>query len=408
MTAIRRQLVAAGALLVLAGAAVRPAGADPAAQVAEIWAQTVSVRGLEPRADPVVELLEREALRAQVATELLPADPGSRRLFVALGLLPPEPEPETLALDLLGAHATGMYSRLDKRVYLAGSESRLGPTDKLALAHELVHALQDQHFDLHRIVPEGADRDRRVAAEALVEGDAMLTMVRWGRRFLTVDDKLGLGEPERAPGAAELAEAPVAVRERVLFPYQQGRTFVQALHARGGDDAVNQAFLDPPISTEQVIHPDKYFAREGPRGVPRPPLAGPLGPTWRSVLSDVLGELYVRVLIEQFASPAEAEAVAAGWGGDSVQLLEDEAGRPVIALATAWDSDADAGEFYNAYGRGIARRFGTSLRRAVEQPSLSRWSTPVGEIQILKTGDQVVLIVAPTGQVLDVAAAQFR
>ena len=414
MIPVPRRASAIAFLLALVVAALEreaPAGAAPGELVAEVWSQVAQVRGLEPRAEVPLEVVDREELRTRLAAELPRTDLAGRRLLVLLGLAPPDLDPESTALDLLGSHATGLYSRTDQRLYLSWPEAQLGGAARVALAHELVHALQDQHFDFKTLLSASTDGDRRAAVRALIEGDAMFTMMRWGRRFLTAEDRLGLVEPERAPGAAELAEAPLVVRDQVLFPYQHGLALVQELHARGGYDAVNRAFFAPPVSTEQVIHPEKYLDGETPQAVVLPPLAGALGSTgsaWRSVRTEVLGELTVRMLIEQFASRAEAEAAAAGWGGDSVELFEDGDGRQVLALVTTWDSDADAAEFYNAYGRGISRRFGTGLRRTLDQPSLVRWSTPIGQVQLLKTGERAILIVAPTNETIEVVAAQFR
>lgn len=360
-----------------------------------------------------IEELDAETLRARLGGELrglgglAAAARGEQRLLVLLGLLPAGYDAPGSLLDLLGMDQPAVYSRVDKRLYLGAAASSLGGAARLAVAHEVVHALQDQHFDLTALRSSGlGSGDRLVAVNALVEGDAMLTIVRWGRAFLTPADKRSL--PSVPSEAAELIEAPLVVREALLFPHQQGRAFVQALHDVGGYDAVNQAFLAPPSTTEQVIHPEKYGRRELPRTLALPDLAQALGERWRLQATDVLGELRLRILIEQFTTRGEADVAAAGWDGDRVVLFEDEDARAIAVLATAWDTDGDAVEFYNAYGRSISARFGTNLRRTLDVPSLNRWATPIGQVQLLKTGDRVLVIVAPDEVTLDAISAQFR
>jgi hypothetical protein len=119
------------------------------------------------------------------------------------------------------------------------------------------------------------------------------------------------------------------------------------------------------------------------------------------------GELELRILIGQFA-PAEADSAAAGWGGDRYAMLEDADGRLVIVMNTVWDTEADAAEFYNAYVPTVAARFGATQSRTTDEPSRIRWSTPNGPIQLLKTGDRVLVIYAPDAGTLDSVAEQFR
>jgi hypothetical protein len=125
-------------------------------------------------------------------------------------------------------------------------------------------------------------------------------------------------------------------------------SFVQGLQAAGGWQAVNDAFGKPPASTEQVLHPDKYAAGEGPVAVDLPDdLAAKMGPGWSVGLEDTFGEFQLRVWLDQAgaASPVSSSVAAAGWGGDRVALLDGPDGSWAIALSTAWDTAADAREF---------------------------------------------------------------
>src|SRR5205814_2053342 len=123
-------------------------------------------------------------------------------------------------------------------------------------------------------------------------------------------------------------------------------------------DAVNAAFSSPPRSTEQIIHPEKYLAREQPIEVALPDLAAALGPGWTQLRSDVLGELDLRILLEQFIDPAVAAKGAEGWGGDRFSLLESTNGQLALLISTVWDSDDEAGEFFNDFVETVGRRYG--------------------------------------------------
>jgi hypothetical protein len=148
---------------------------------------------------------------------------------------------------------------------------------------------------------------------------------------------------------AALQRAPAYLRETSLFPYQDGLAFVENLISTGGYDAVNAAFANPPQSTEQVLHPEKYAAHEAPIEVQLAKPAVAVGPGWTEVGQDTLGEFILRLwLTQNGVSSADARAAVAGWGGDRLALLRGPAGKELLELRTAWDSAADAAEFAKA------------------------------------------------------------
>ena len=170
----------------------------------------------------------------------------------------------------------------------------------------------------------------------------------WLQENLSSDD---LGELLKAaldPEALEaLNNAPAYLRETSLFPYQNGLALVQRLIADGGYDAINAAFADPPDSTEQVLHPNKYVQREAPINVRIPAgFAGLVGPGWSEAVRDTLGELILRVWLTQHNISAEgARRATEGWGGDRLVLLRGANGSLAVAMKTTWDTADDALEF---------------------------------------------------------------
>jgi hypothetical protein len=294
-------------------------------------------------------------------------------------------------------------------IFLAAeSAGEFGANERLVLAHELTHALQDQHFGLRRLLPvDPQSSDTATAARALVEGDAMLTMRMWGRQHLRPSDKRSLGD-DPTPTDPVLSSAPPLVQGELLFPYDAGWVFAQLLYQDGGYAAVDRAFLNPPRSTEHILHPEKYLAGEQPVAVAIRPLEQALGNGWKTLRTDTFGELVLRLLLEPGIGWPEAEAAAAGWGGDVYTILEDEAGRRIVGLVTVWDTDSDAAQYYNAFVANIGAQFGRGAVRTISEPSLARWTTPEYQIQAIKTDDVVRIVYAPDGALLDQVEAELR
>jgi hypothetical protein len=139
------------------------------------------------------------------------------------------------------------------------------------------------------------------------------------------------------------------VRESLLFPYHTGLRFVMGIHGAGGWDAVNDVFGSPPDSTEQVLHPEKYSSREAPVEVSLPAdLAARMGEGWTQTIDDTFGEFQVAAWLRAIGVTEEADAAAAGWGGDRIALLEGPQEAWAIVWETAWDTSDEAQEFATA------------------------------------------------------------
>jgi hypothetical protein len=302
------------------------------------------------------------------------------RLAVAGGLLPAGTDLATLAAGFTAASADALYSPFDKRVLLvaharAGSSSAsahagASPTgaspsaafDESLLAHELTHALQDQHFDLLKLLTaKPYSFDRAEAAFSVVEGDAMNVQRRleagdaaWSRR--TPDDAARLEEARFAAYRQELgATFPPLLIETFVFRYRDGARLVETARRRGGEQAVNDLFTRPPASSEQVLHPEKYFANEQPREISLEEDKLAAG-GWRLVTSTSLGELGVRGALLKSLSRRDAERAAAGWGGDQAYLFERSKDEALFVWKSVWDTPNDAGEFFRAYNASASAR----------------------------------------------------
>ncbi len=253
------------------------------------------------------------------------------------------------------------------------------------LAHEVGHALQHEHFPVPDL-DEITEIDQLLAGLALLEGDAMLTMIAFvaleeqvplARALVRAIDHASSGQHEQlakaAGDSAELFRAPLLIRERVLFPYFGGMGFLGSLYRTGGFELVNRVYQRPPVTTEQVLHPQRYL--DGDLAVPVP--APPPPPGYRSVQSAQLGELLTRVSLSACNPVATAAEAAAGWGGDRFSLVVDDRGRYALLWSTVWDSEDDAVQFEAA-----ARRIGTCSPGAPDS---------MGPAEVTRAGDRVLV-----------------
>jgi len=265
------------------------------------------------------------------------------------------------------------------------------------MAHELTHALQDQHFNLKRFDnwPKG-DSDAELAAHALIEGDATLAMTL----YLTKHPMIALAfiRTSQETSSVQFKQAPRALQLSLLFPYNEGSQWATQVYRRGGWEMVSNAFTKLPQSTEQIIHPEKYFSYEAPAKLALPNLRRALGPGWKQIDNDVNGEWgYYLVLDEYLNNPSVSRTAAAGWGGDRFAIYEGpRPGDVFLAQITAWDTPADAKEFYEAYQDRTSKRFPDVKRvdgtTSSEGNDSANWRTPLGGVAIELRGSQVVII----------------
>jgi hypothetical protein len=329
--------------------------ADAQAVYAAIASQVEAIRGLRPKADVRPVIIDEATLRKNLEADFDRSNPAaavetSQRTLIALGLIPPASSLRALVLDLQSGQVAGYYSPPQDELFVVSrAGGGLGALQRATYAHEFTHQLQDQNFNLDGLKLESPDQgDRSLGRLALVEGDATATQATWMGSELSAAELGELLAAASDPAAlAALQRAPSILRETAFFPYQAGLAFVQGLISNGGYEAVDGAFNNPPDSTEQILHPEKYAAGEKPVAISLPTtLAAKMGIGWKAVGPDTLGELNLRIwLTDGGVASGLATAAAAGWGGDRLQLLEGPGGADVVAMATAWDSPADATDF---------------------------------------------------------------
>ncbi len=279
---------------------------------------------------------------------------ASELAMKTLGLVPADFDLQRTQVALLTEQLAGLYDPQAREFYLADWIDLT--LQQPVIVHELTHALQDQHFDLRRLTewPRG-DSDAQLAAHSLVEGDATLAMTQYVLQKPEVAASY-LRSLQNAPKMPVFESVPRALREGLTFPFVQGLQFATALYGRGGWTAVTAAYEPLPQSSEQILHLDKYDAREPPVRITLPDVAARLGRGWTRLDSDVSGEAGYQVILDQFLlAPAESRRAAAGWGGDRFDVYE-RSGEAVVIQMTAWDTETDATEFAAAYAKRTSLR----------------------------------------------------
>jgi hypothetical protein len=319
------------------------------------------------------------------------------RAMEVLGELPPGTDLPRLLDRVQAESVLGFYlpGQPPKKGGLYVRSSRgLDPYARVILAHELTHAVTDQRYDLtraDRLAAAGGREDELAAYSGLVEGDATFTMQRYLAQRLTPAEQASAGLAAAADRTPIRDAAPAVIRESMLFPYQEGLRFVSILYQRGGWAAVNRAYRDPPTTTEQLLHPERYLRdRDRPEKVTVPDLAGRLGGGWRPGVELSFGELDARLLLQGELAVATAETAAAGWDGGRVRTFQ-RGDKTALVLRTVWDSTSEATQFCGAMSGWATGRFGPATRSG----ATLRWSDPGQHSALLCHGPRVAWLSAP-------------
>lgn len=345
--------------------------------------------GAQSRSDiekMILKNLDEETTPAEMhATEVL------LRVF---GLAPAEFQYRSSLVKLLTEQVAGYYDPKAQQFYLADWIDLDG--QKPVMAHELTHALQDQHFNLRRFEnwPKG-DSDAEMAAHALIEGDATLAMMLYMAKNPLVALAFAKSLGGEGTSSEQFKQAPRAIRESLLFPYEQGSIWATQVYRRGGWDMVSDAFKKLPQSSEQIMHPEKYFSYEAPAKVTLPDVNKLLGTGWARVDEDVNGEWGFYLILDQFLNDSPySKNAAAGWAGDRFTLYEQQGTNSlVVTQMTVWDSPRDAQEFFDAYAARTVRRYpNAKMLDSESNAQIAEWRTSQGDVVMELRQSRVLII----------------
>lgn len=433
---------------------LQPFQGEQAERVHQIRAKAVEVRGLLHQEFVEEGALTREALkeffRQEAAKEKEEPSAELEATNIAwrlLHLIGPEDDLLDLSTESSGDAILGFYLSEEDRLVLIAGETEITPDKELTLAHEYFHSFQDKRFDLERLRKQfEREEQANVGTEygntiqCIVEGDATFAEYKYAEEVLGPDwQNLVSEEPTDTESNAE--DYPVALSIYSGFPYSACANFVAYVYYTGGqlvgDNAyqnpsqvearllqpdwlaVNDLYEDPPKTTEQILHPEKYFTRDGARPLPFTDLSSQLGPNWEQMLNTAWGELdVIAYLVANLEDYDWASQVAEGWGGGrlAVYRREGDAGQQVVVqVAVNWDTDTDFGEFLVAQreilaGRHMQTEGDDILRQPGDlgwQPGVLRWQEEGehGYVRWDPAQRRIDLLIAVDGSDLEAAVA---
>jgi hypothetical protein len=374
--------------------------------IARMLRRVELARGLDATKTVPGVLLDRPALiarvKSHVSRELPPEAIRNEGLALQLlGFVPTQFDYEASEYQLLQDQLAGYYEPADGTMYMA---SDLGDDEAEAtLAHELVHALQDQRWNLEdRSKYRPGDGDRSEAVSALAEGDAtsamfdvMIARAAGGKKTaLDLPDEIFSEQIRQGMNQGPGASAPHVMRTSLAAPYIYGTVFVHSLRRRGGWEAVNRAWDDPPSTSEQVLHVDKWAAHEAPLAI-GPPAFGALGSGWRVADEDSEGELGARIAFEEWMDPKAAAEASAGWGGDRAVLLTN-GDRAAFAWRLRFDAaprDERASRAYAVLAPALERTLGAA--KTSDASFVCRERADRGPLAVSRAGNDLVFVAGP-------------
>ncbi|MGD2145529.1 MAG: hypothetical protein PVH41_02410 [Anaerolineae bacterium] len=372
----------------------------------QIAHQVETKRELAARAEVPLSFMHRAEMAEALGGIYAERDLEAEWLpYVLLGLLHAEPVPAQAQAS------AGIYLPEQEQLIVSFERPQGDSSAQAVLAHAYAHALQDQHFDLEAMALRAQTIDGALALRALVEGDATLLTALYSYPSLASVDWERLVTmiiEAETPGY----DPPDETRSHLQrFPHHQGREFAEVLFEAGGWEAVNRAYVDPPRSTEQVLHPTRYLGgggaedagggggaapRDEPTDIVVPDVGAALGDDWQKVADETMGEFVVGLYLGDTLPETRARQVAEGWDGDTFAAWVHGDGRRVLVWRSIWDTAGEAAEYEGGLLALVPQRYYPV--RPVDAPRRlpgAWWETPEGAVQVYRAGRYVLLVLAP-------------
>jgi hypothetical protein len=332
------------------GAGVTPEGSTPPA-IATVEQQVESVRGLRYTSHVDVKAITQAQIDRRLTKNFdktYPVDFYARRsqAWGTIGVVPAGTSIRDALLAFQTGQVVGFYNPANKQLVYIG-DTELSLTERFILAHELTHAIDDQHFGLGRLdsIAARCDDEAFTAGLGAIEGSAQFFATLVIMRFPS-DAAVGGGGDD-----GSLEGVPPFISNLQLWPYGAGMTFIKDLDDRGGTALVDRALTTFPVSTEEIIHPERW-PRDTPQPVDVPDLGPDLGANWRDLDVMTVGEMWLQLMLELRLNADDAGRAATGWDGGLYRAWTDGS-RTAVVLRTVWDSPEDAQEFADAMGAWI-------------------------------------------------------
>jgi|SRR5581483_1659729 len=376
-------------IALLAGAAAAQQPAAPRgplfSQVDEILQTLSEIAGWSVQRSVPAENLAKDDFRRMVEEGVKDSETSkkTRAAEIALKMFGLVPQDFNLAResgDLLTEQAAAFYDYKKKRLFVLDS-TKTDNEQLLALAHELAHALADQHHPLRKFMDEADGDEELTARQSVIEGQA--TWLSWaylskrsgGRGDVPARllDRLAEGAGASGEDYPVFSQAPLYIRESLTFPYTEGMRFQDAVYRELGPAAFERVFRNPPRSTQHIMHPQTYLTGRMPAAPKLPRLeeaAGPEARRFRILADGDVGEFDYSVLLRQYIGDAEGREAASHWRGGAYRLYEHKQKKyPVLVHSSEWDSFEAARKFFELYQRVLRAKWKT-LEIASSSPEL--------------------------------------
>ncbi len=380
----------------------------------EVMAEMAKLLDLPAKAPLKKSIRSRDEIRAFLVKEMEEDKQPEKRYadtktLEKFGLIPQGFPLDSFMLDLLTEQVAGLYDPKAKEFYIADwiplAEQRV------VMAHELTHALDDQYFSIETW--EKAARpndDAELARDAVIEGSALAAMLDYAFREQRVSVRdlpdvtllirsQALSEMTKDP---QLAKAPPFVRDELLFPYLGGTVFTQQfLKANAGWGDFRKVFANPPASTQQILHPELYLAGVRPQPVTLPDFSGLVPPEWKKLDENVIGEFGFHSVLKQFLGQERAEKLSPAWAGDRYAILENQKSKQTMLVYRLVLRDADAAaSFFTTYSELLNLKYKTRTDNA-HRPGFLSFQTPDGGVFLRCQGKQCLTVEGASREVFE-------
>lgn len=334
---------------------------------------------------------------------------ADQKTLEGFGLIPKDFPLESFMLDVLTDQVAGLYDPKAKEFYIADWI----PADeqRQVMAHELTHALEDQSFHIDPWIKSARPNDdAELARDSVSEGSALAAMFDYGLREqrTSIRDLPDMSLMIRANALEEmnkdpnLAKAPTVIRDELLFPYLAGTGFVQAfLKAHAGWADLKLIFQNPPVSTQQIIHPDMYLSGTKPEKVALPDLKGIVPSDWKLLEENVMGEFGLDEILKQFLGQQRAEALSAAWTGDLYATLENQKTKKLLLVyRLSLDNADDAARFFGQYSEALELKYKTRTD-LFRRPNFFQFQTDAGGVYLRCLATTCLTVESTTRDVYD-------
>jgi hypothetical protein len=384
-----------------------PQGGQLLGEIDALESQVAQLRGRRPSAPVEITVLSDSQARERVTAAFvqqysLNDAENNQLLYNLLGLLDDEDDLMGLYKDLLLEQVAGYFDFAENEMVLICSDE-FGGVQRMTYVHEYSYALLHQAFDLERFqeledVLCAETYDRCLALRALVDGDAARIQEQWMRTYASEEDYKEVLAFFSSFDMPVYESAPEFIQEELIFPSTYGLGFISKFYLKDGWAAVDSVYEDPPVSSEQILHPERY-PKDRPVSIEIPDISEILADEWREVDRGSLGEWRTLAVLQQQLPRDIADVAAEGWGGDTYLLLMNEKSEnSALILLTLWDTMRDAHEFTAGFIEFGIQQYGMPTVKSVSEAT---WELDDQAVGFVRVSNQTLWVVAPDSASLE-------